>query len=225
MRRLTIVLLFAAGVVALLPWRRFVWIGLPKPTTGIFANRMTYAHWGSGDKTLLLIPGGPGNAPVEGIPLWMMLRTLRPFVDRGYSVWCVNRKQGMPEGHSIADMADDHAELIEAEFDGRVDVVLGVSYGGLVGFQLAARHPECFGRMALGMAAYEVSERGKRIDYGFAEKLSRGDPIEAAQAVFEDSYPNVRVPGPARPAASAHRDKANASGIRPQLYCQGALRA
>ena len=50
-----------------------------------------------------------------------------------------------------------------------MDAILGVSYGGLVGFHLAARHPGCFGRMALGMAAYEVNEQGKRIDYEFAE--------------------------------------------------------
>lgn len=106
--------------------------------------------------------------------MWMSLRTFRPFVERGYTIWCVNRRQGTPEGHSIGDMADDYADLIEAEFGGRVDVVLGVSHGGLVGFHLAARNPECFGRVALGMAAYEVSERGKRIDYEFA------DPLQAA---------------------------------------------
>jgi len=198
MRRLTITLLLAVGAIALLPWRRLVWLGLPKTTTGIFASRMAYTHWGSGRKTLLFMPGGPGNGPLEGIPLWLSLRTFRPFIDRGYTIWCVNRRQGMPEGHSIADMADDYADLIEAEFGGLVDVVLGVSYGGLIGFHLAARHPECFGRIALGMAAYEVSERGKRIDYGFAEKLSRGDSAGAAQALFEDSYPSLRVPGVAR---------------------------
>ncbi len=198
MRRLSIALLLAVGAIALLPWRRLVWLGLPKTTTGIFHDRMAYTRWGSGSKTLLFMPGGPGNGPLEGIPLWMSLRTFRPFVERGYTIWCVNRRQGMPDGHSIADMADDYAGLIEAEFGGRVDVVLGVSYGGLVGFHLAARHPECFGRMALGMAAFEVSERGKRIDHEFAEKLSRGDSAGAAQGLFEDSYPNLRVPGLAR---------------------------
>jgi pimeloyl-ACP methyl ester carboxylesterase len=128
----------------------------------------------------------------------MMLRTFRPLVERGYSLWYVNRKQGMPEGHTIADMADDYAELIEAEFDGCVDVALGASYGGLVGFHLAARHPQRFGHIVLALAAYEFGERGKRIDYGFAEKLSQGKTVEAAEGMFEELYPDWRVPGVAR---------------------------
>lgn len=198
MRRLTIALLLAVGALALLPWRCLVWFGLPRPVTGIFPNGMAYARWGTGAKTLLLLPAGPGNAPPGGIPLWMSVRTFRPLIDRDYRAWYVTRKRGMPDGHSIADMADDYAQLIEAEFGGRVDVVLGVSYGGLIGLCLAAQHPGRFGRMALGMAGYEVSERGKRIDYGFAQKLSRGDPVGAARGIFEDSYPGVHVPGVAR---------------------------
>jgi pimeloyl-ACP methyl ester carboxylesterase len=198
MRRSIFVLLLVAAAIVLVPWRRLVWLGLPKPTMGMFPNGMAYARLGSGARTLLLMPGGPGNAPPEGISVWMMVRAFRPFVERGYSVWGVVRKQGLPEGHSIADMADDYAELIKAEFDGRVDVALGVSYGGLVGLHLAARHPQRFGHIALGMAGYEVSERGKRIDYGFAEKLSQGKTVEAAEGMFEELYPDWHVPGVAR---------------------------
>lgn len=68
MRRLTIALLLAVGVIALLPWRRLVWLGLPQATTGILHDRMAHTRWGSGPKTLLFMPGGPGNGPLEGIP-------------------------------------------------------------------------------------------------------------------------------------------------------------
>jgi hypothetical protein len=69
----------------------------------------------------------------------MMLGTLRRRLgEHGYSVWAVARKRDMPKGHTIADMADDYAELFRDEFEGRVDVVLGVSLGGHVGLALAA---------------------------------------------------------------------------------------
>jgi pimeloyl-ACP methyl ester carboxylesterase len=198
MRRLIgITLLLAAGV-ATLAWRRAVGMGLPKPVTGMSANGMAYARWGEGGKTLLLMPGGPGNIVPGGIGLWMMLREFRRFVEEGYTLWYVVRKQGMPEGHSIADMADDYAEFIGADLAGRVDVVLGTSYGGIIGFYLAARHPDRFGNIAIALAGYEVSERGKRIDYGFAQKLSEGRSVEAAKGMFEDLYPDLRIPGLAR---------------------------
>ena len=38
MRRSIFVLLLVAAAIVLVPWRRLVWMGLPKPTTGMFAN-------------------------------------------------------------------------------------------------------------------------------------------------------------------------------------------
>ena len=162
------------------------------------ASGMAYARWGAGARTLLLMPGGPGNSAPAGIGLWMMLRPFRRFVEEDYTLWYVVRKRGMPTGHSITDMADDYAEFIETELGGRVDVVLGTSYGGIVGFYLAARHPDRFGHIAIALAGYEVSERGKRIDYAFAERLSQGRTVEAATGMLEDYFPDLRMPGLAR---------------------------
>ena len=193
MRRL-IALFFVAGV-AILVGRRAVWMGAPRPVTGMSKSRMAYARWGEGAKTLLLMPSGPGNFAPAGISLRMMLRPFRRFIDEGYTIWYVMRKQGMPQGHSIADMADDYAEFIESELGGKVDVALGTSYGGIIGLYLAARHPDRFDHIVIALAGYEVSERGKHIDYRFAERLSKGRPVEAARGMFEDYFPQVRVPG------------------------------
>lgn len=198
MKRLIALAALAAAGVAVLTRNRIMWLGAPRPVTGMASNRMTYARWGTGPRTLLLMPGGPGNHAPGGFDLWMMLRPLRRLLDEGYTVWYVMRKQGMPHGHSIADMADDYAAFIESELGGRVDAVLGVSYGGTIGFYLAARHPERFGHIVVALAGYEFSERGKRIDYTFAQRLSQGRPVEAARGMFEGYFPNVRVPGLAR---------------------------
>lgn len=193
MRRL-IALLLVAGA-AILAGRQAVWMGAPRPVTGMSSTRMAYARWGDGPKTLLLMPGGPGNFAPGGIDLWMMLRPFRRLIDEGYTVWYVMRKQGMPQGHAIADMADDYAEFIDSELGGKVDVALGTSYGGFIGFHLAARHPDRFGHIVTAAAGYEVSERGKDIDYTMAKRLSEGRSVEAATGMFEDYFPQVRVPG------------------------------
>lgn len=173
-------------------------VRIPKPVNGMFANGMAYARWGTGPKTLLLIPGGPGNVVPTGMALTMYLRALRPLVENGYTAWFVVRRQNMPRGHTIEDMADDYAQLITDEFDGRVDVVLGTSYGGIVGLCLAARHPDRFGHIAIAVAGYQVSERGKTFDFDFAKRLSEGKTVEASTAMFEFTYPSWRLPGVAR---------------------------
>ena len=96
--------------------------------SGVFSNGMAYARSGTGRKTLLAIPGGPGNTVPSGFMLTLMLRHLRPLIEADYTAWYVTRRQGMPPGHSVADMADDYASLIADHFDGKVDLVVGDSF-------------------------------------------------------------------------------------------------
>ena len=167
---------------------------IPKPVTGIFPNGMAYVRWGTGAKTLLEIPGGPGNAfPTGGPALRMFQSQVRPFVENGYTVWGVVRKRNMPKGHTMADMADDYAGLIADEFGGKVDLVVGQSYGGMVGFYLAARHPDRFGHIAINVAGYEMSDEGKTLDYDFARLLSEGRNGEAGALMLRAHGP--RPPG------------------------------
>ena len=186
---LTLAIIALAGVVLVRyrPGRHRS--ALPKPVTGLFANGMAYARLGDGPRTLLVMPGGPGNDAPSGPMMRMFLPQFRPYVEAGYSVWYVTRKRGMPKGHSIADIAADYAELIGAEFGGRVDLVVGISYGGMVGFYLAANHPDRVGHIAIVVAGYAVSERGKAIDLGFARALSEGRPGDAMATMLQELTP------------------------------------
>ncbi|MDH3539921.1 MAG: alpha/beta hydrolase [Acidimicrobiia bacterium] len=170
---------------------------IPKPATGIFANGMAYVRWGTGPKTLLFIPGGPGNAAPGGTSM-RMLPLFRTLVGDGYTAWYVARRRDMPKGHTMADMADDYAGLVAHEFGGKVDLVVGVSYGGMIGFYLAARHPERFGHIAIAVAGHEVGEQGKALDYDFARLLSEGKNGEAGALMVRNMAPGLRVPGAAR---------------------------
>lgn len=176
---------------------------LPRQQAGTFANGMSYIRWGDGPRSLLWIPGGPGNAlPTGGLGLTFQASELRPFVERGYTAWLVTRRQGMPTGHTIADMADDYAELIITELGGRVDLVVGISFGGLIGYHLAACHPDRFGDIAVAVAGYAVSERGRALDREYATLLSQGRTSEAGAVLFASLGPGVRIPGLARAAGA-----------------------
>ncbi len=162
-----------------------------KSRSGTFANGMEYLAWGSGPKTVLYIQGGPGSVlPTKGMPLRMVRRMLDPYARAGYTVWAVTRRRHMPAGHTIADMADDYAQLISQEFGGRADLVVGESYGGLIGQYLAAFHPGSFGHLALVVAGLaEAPDWVADVDYRWGAALARGDTAGAGTVAAEYLLP------------------------------------
>jgi pimeloyl-ACP methyl ester carboxylesterase len=164
----------------------------PGTDRGTFANGMPYVRWGSGAKSLLFIQGGPGSAPPSTRMQWFYGRRVRRYVDAGYSVWLVSRRRNMPAGHTLADMADDFAEAIRDGLGGRVDVVYGESYGGMIAQYLAAEHPERVGRVVLAVAACEPSAWVKDVDYRMAAAQARGDRRATGLAVAEYFAPGPR---------------------------------
>jgi pimeloyl-ACP methyl ester carboxylesterase len=118
--------------------------------------------------------------PQRGMPLRMVRRMLDQYAKAGYAVWVVTRRRHMPAGHTIAGMADDYAQVINQEFGGRVDLVVGESYGGLIGQYLAACHPGRFGHMALvGAGLAEVPGWAADVDSRWGAALARGDTAGA----------------------------------------------
>ena len=163
---------------------------------GTFANGMPYLRWGSGVKSLLFLQGGPGSAPPSPREFRLMGRMFRPYVDAGYAVWIVSRRRHMRAGYTVSDMADDFAEVIRDELGGRVDVVYGLSYGGIIAQYLAAGHPDRAGRVVLVGAACEVS----RLSVG--SRQGAGRPDRGGAGVRRVLRPGASTPV-AAPAAGA----------------------
>lgn len=102
-----------------------------KPEYGIFKDSIPYACFGEGDKILLLLFGGPGNEVPKGFIFNTMVKGLNPFVEE-YTIYVVTRKSGLHEGYTTKDMSNDYAEMIRDEFGGKVDLIIGISYGGII---------------------------------------------------------------------------------------------
>lgn len=190
----TAVLAVGAAGVAVAVRRRRRSAGMRRPVTGTFPNGMGYAKFGMGPKTLLWI-GGPSVGAPQGFYLKMMSPVLRPFVEDGFSAWLVSPRPNRPHGQSVADMADDYATLIAEEFGGHVDLAIGHSTGGMIGFYLAARHPDTFGHIAIAGAGCEWSERADAANLEAARLMSEGRMHEAAAALIRFNKPDIRVPG------------------------------
>jgi pimeloyl-ACP methyl ester carboxylesterase len=197
--------LAAAGVVAVSSRRRRR-RNMPERAAGTFPNGMGYVRLGTGTKkTLLWIPDPSHNGDLAtsgGAPKSMWLATMgkvfRPFVEDGYTVFLVGHKPDLPHGCTVADLTEDYAGLIVDEFAGKVDLVVADSNGGLIGFCLAARHPDLFGHIATIVAGYTTTEEAKATDLESARLLSAGRKTDAAEAMVTFMYPRIRPPSPQR---------------------------
>ena len=171
---------------------------MSKWTQGIFANSMAWSCYGDGEKVALIIPGGPGNpAPDIGWQEKFSIKMLLPLLEQGYRLLTVARRRNMPQGHSVVDMAGEYAKMIEAEFGGQADLVVGVSYGGIIGQYLAANHLGCFKHIVILVAACEVHDP-EGIDQQFARAVAEGRWFAGGAIMSKTLFPDAKFPFLAR---------------------------
>ena len=147
-------------------------------TDGVFADGIPFARFGAGPKTMLFLAGGPGNLVPKGFGASGFVRGMRAFTAE-YTIVLVTRKSGLAPGYTTRDMAEDCADLIRTEFAGHADLVMGVSYGGLVAQYLAASHPELLDRLVIAMAGPVVSDSAKAMDLSYARLIHEHGDREA----------------------------------------------
>jgi pimeloyl-ACP methyl ester carboxylesterase len=153
---------------------------------------MEYLTCGDGLKAMLFIPGGPGSELPTGVIRRASCRRFGPYLEAGYSVWFVTRRRHMPEGYSLADMAEDYARVIASELGGWVELVVGESMGGMIAQHLAASHADLFGHLALVVTGCEESDWGKRLDARLATAIPKDDATGVGTVFAEYLFPRER---------------------------------
>lgn len=187
--RTVVILAASAGVVAggVAAWRR-ARLSRLAARTGTFPNGIEYAALGTGPRTMLFLPGGPGTSTWDKAPA----RSFLPAYATGeFTVWWLSRRRNMPAGHTVADMADDVAQVI-TELGGRADAVVGASYGGLIALYLAARHPDRVGRVVLLASSAVVPQESKELDRRWGEAWGHGRFTEAGEGMLAEVLPGER---------------------------------
>ena len=111
-------------------------------------SSMDYICFGKGSIPLVIIPGLSFNR-VKGMALPMALY-YRIFA-KDFKAYLFDRKDEIPEGYSIRDIADDTAVAMKklGAFNAHI---LGVSQGGAVAQYLAVYYPELVRSIALGVS-------------------------------------------------------------------------
>ena len=116
-------------------------------TLNIGITTMDYIRFGSGQRTLVMLPGlGDGLRSMKGTALPMAFM-YREFC-KDFTVYAFSRKNELPEGYTTRDMAKDQAEAM-AQLGIEEADIFGVSMGGMIAQHLAIDYPEKVNKLIL----------------------------------------------------------------------------
>ena len=151
---------------------------------------MYYASFGTGKKKMVVLPGlSDGLATVKG-KAWMLALPYKKYL-QDYTVYMFSRKNVMPEGYSIEDMADDQVTVMKSLGIDRA-CILGVSQGGMIAQCIAIRHPEVTERLILAVTAPYANEVVTEVVSSWIEMADRGDHrtlmVDTAEKMYSESY-------------------------------------
>jgi pimeloyl-ACP methyl ester carboxylesterase len=140
--------------------------------------------FGKGAKTLVLIPGLSFQR-VKGaaLPLAYMYRAFT----KDYTVYVMDKKDTVPDGYTIRDMAEDTAFMMEYLRLSAADVV-GVSQGGMIAQYLAIRHPGLVHKLVLCVTASRISETMEKAINRWIWLAREGDYARLVADMFEKMY-------------------------------------
>ena len=184
---------------------------------------MRFSLTGMGTETVVL-SAGLGGAAAFWKPQMAMLEAhfrVLAFDQRGTG----GNAEALPEAYSIGHMADDVAAVMDAAGVGRAHF-MGHALGGLVGLDLARRHPERVGKLVLVNAWSKVdphSERCFDIRLGILHAQGPAAYV-AAQPLFLHTAPYMADHAEKMAAEVAH-GTAHFQGVDNLLRRIGALRA
>ena len=116
-------------------------------TLNIGNTTMDYIRFGSGQRTLVMLPGlGDGLRSMKGTALPMAFM-YREFC-KDFTVYAFSRKNELPEGYTTRDMAKDQAEAMAQLGIEKADI-FGASMGGMIAQHLAIDYPEKVNKLIL----------------------------------------------------------------------------
>jgi pimeloyl-ACP methyl ester carboxylesterase len=149
---------------------------------GAFSHGLPLLRTGRGEPVIYLPGLGRSSATRTAVDRWLLHGQIASLA-KTFDVWLIERRAGLSLGTTIAQLADDYANRIRADFNGPVDVI-GVSTGGTIALQLAIDHPDVVRRLVLVSAAYRLSDAGRAAQSAVAAALRTGHRRRAAACML-----------------------------------------
>ena len=149
-------------------------------------TEMSYVSFGQGKKNLILLPGlSDGLMTVRGKAA-LLAKPYRIFFDK-YTVYMFSRKDKLPEGCTIREMAADQARAMKT-LGIKTASVMGVSQGGMIAQMLAAEFPELVEKLVIAVSAPRVNGITRECILNWIEFAKQGDHKKLMIDTAEKSY-------------------------------------
>lgn len=158
-------------------------------TVAIGNTGIDYVCFGRGTKPLVIIPGLSFNR-VKGfvLPLMYMYRMFA----RQYRVYVFDRKEVIPEGYAINDIARDTAYAMKTLGLSNA-YVFGISQGGMIAQYLAAGYPELVDKLVLGVTLSRQNETVQKVVRNWISLCEKNDYRGIAADMLEKMYSDAYV--------------------------------
>ena len=153
-------------------------------------TEMDYVSFGNGGKKLVVIPGlGDGLTSVKGKAL-LLSGPYKRFA-KDYTVYMFSRKNKMPEGYTIRQMAADQVTVMKQLGIDKA-FVLGVSQGGMISQYIAIDHPEVVDKLILAVTAPYANAVVQAVVSGWIGMAEKEDhlalTVDTAEKMYSDKY-------------------------------------
>ncbi|MCR5846091.1 MAG: alpha/beta hydrolase [bacterium] len=153
-------------------------------------TNMQFVAFGKGSKKLVVLPGlSDGLATVKGKARILSV-PYKSFL-KDWTVYMFSRKDNMPDGYSIREMAEDQATAMKSLGLDRA-CVLGVSQGGMIAQYLAIDHPELVEKLVLAVTAPNANETVTEAVTEWIGMASRGEHtaliLDTAEKTYSKEY-------------------------------------
>lgn len=157
-------------------------LSFPKDGTAIDC-----ARFGSGARPLVLLPGlSFQRVRSAALTLAYMYRAFT----KSHTVYVIDKKDTVPDGYTIRDIADDTAYVMERLGITNADV-FGVSQGGMIAQYLAIYYPGMVHKLALGVTASRPNRVMEEAVCGWIRMAEAGDYA----AIVRDMLPKMYSAG------------------------------
>lgn len=129
--------------------------------TSHLLDSFPYIRVGDGDKQLVVIPGF-GDAMFGGryppAAAWALQSYFHRLTDE-YTIHLISRPRSLPENYTIDDATEQYGQILDS-VPTPIDI-LGISMGGFIGQEVAARYPELVNQLIVSCSGNRVVDAGR----------------------------------------------------------------
>lgn len=153
-------------------------------TLKIDGTDLDCVRFGSGEKTLVMIPG----LGIQGVkPAAFGLAYMYRIFTKEYTVYVFDKKPVIPQGYTIRDLAGDLASAM-AQLNLKNADIFGASQGGMIAQYLAIDYPELVHKAVLGITSSRCNDVISDVVGRWIEMAKQNDYRAFVVDMFEKMY-------------------------------------